>query len=176
MTVDGKEISKKLRELFSKLGKNKYVVLLLILGAVLLLIPPKNKEEVEETAESPPGFSVSEAEKHLEDILSSLDGAGNVKVMLSVKDEGRRIVARDSEISENGGDERSSEKNEKTVIISSGSSKEDAVTLGYVYPEFRGALVAAEGAGSSQIRLDIVESVSAVTGLSSDSIKVIKMK
>ena len=176
MTVDGKGISKRVKGLLSRLGKNKYMILLLVLGVILIIYPSRKETEIAETPEAEPQFSVAEAEKKLEDILSSLDGAGRVKVMLSVKDEGRRIIARDSETSESGGDEKRSDKSEKTVIISSGSSREEAVTLGYIYPEYLGALVAAEGAESAKIRLDITESVSAVTGLSSDNIKVIKMK
>ena len=176
MTVDGKATSKKVKGFLSSLGKNKYVILLLALGVILILYPSRRETEVAESPETEPQFSVAEAEKKLEDILSSLDGAGRVKVMLSVKDEGRRVIARDSETSESGGDEKKRDRSEKTVIISSGSSREEAVTLGYVYPEYLGALVAAEGAESAKIRLDITESVSAVTGLSTDNIKVIKMK
>ena len=163
MTVDTKEISKTPKELLSRLGKNKYVILLLVVGVILIIYPSGKKTRVAESPKEEPRFSVSEAEKKLEDILSSLEGAGNVKVMLSVKDEGRRVIARDSETSESGGDERRRDVSEKTVVISSGSSREEAVTLGYIYPEYLGALVAAEGAGSAQIRLDITESVSAVT-------------
>lgn len=176
MTVDGKGITQKLKEISSKLGKNKYIILVLIAGIVLLLLPADKKEEAPESSDSLQQFSLTEVEKKLGDILSSLDGAGNVKVMLSVKDEGQRIIAKDREVSESGGDESSSERKEETVLVSSGSSKEDVVALGYIYPEYQGALVAAEGAKSARVRLDITEAVSAVTGLSADNIKVIKMK
>lgn len=176
MVVDGKNISKKLKEILSKLGKNKYVLLVLIVGVALLLLPTGEKEEIAESTQSVPTFSVSDTENRLEEVLSSLDGAGNVKVMLSIKDEGQRIIAKDREISESGGEEKSSESVEAAVIVSLGSGQEDVVTLGFVYPEYLGALVAAEGAESAKVRLDIVEAVSAVTGLTADNIKVIKMK
>jgi hypothetical protein len=49
----------------------------------------------------------------------------------------------------------------------------EAVTLIYVYPKYRGALVGCTGAGSA-LRLEITKAVAALTGLSTDKITVIK--
>ena len=42
------------------------------------------------------------------------------------------------------------------------------------YPQYRGALVVCDGGGSDAVRLQVVEAVSALTGLGSDRIAVVK--
>ena len=45
-----------------------------------------------------------------------------------------------------------------------------------IYPQFQGALIVSEGADNAQVRWSIVCAVSALTGLGSDKITVVKMK
>ena len=45
-----------------------------------------------------------------------------------------------------------------------------------LYPTYQGAVVVCEGAGSSTVRLAVVNAVSVLTGLSSDKISVVKWK
>jgi stage III sporulation protein AG len=46
----------------------------------------------------------------------------------------------------------------------------------YVYPEFQGALVVAEGADDATVRLAITKAVAGLTGLGSDRITITKMQ
>ena len=46
------------------------------------------------------------------------------------------------------------------------------VSLQTVAPQFRGALVVCPGGGDAQIRLKLIEAVSALTGLGADRISV----
>lgn len=159
-----------------KLGKNKYLAVLLILGVVLMLIPWGGQDKAE--ADVSGGvyceeFSLSEQEAKLEKILSGIEGAGKVRVMLTLKTSSRQILAADEKTSSktnDGGAENSSDA--ETVVISRGSGYEDTVTVKYVYPEYLGAIVVAEGAGSATVRLKITEAVEAATGLGMDRIKV----
>ena len=45
-----------------------------------------------------------------------------------------------------------------------------------VYAQYRGALIVCAGADSPQVRLDLVNAVAGLTGLSTDRITVVKMK
>ena len=42
------------------------------------------------------------------------------------------------------------------------------------YPQYRGALVVCDGGGSDSVRLQIINAVSALTGLGTDRIAVVK--
>ena len=54
------------------------------------------------------------------------------------------------------------------------SSASDVVPLQTVAPQFRGALVVCPGGDDPQVRLAVMEAVSAVTGLGSNHISVCK--
>ena len=51
-----------------------------------------------------------------------------------------------------------------------------AAVAATTYPRFQGALIVCEGADSAAVRLRLLEAVSAVTGLSTDRITVVKMR
>ena len=79
----------------------------------------------------------------------------------------------DESLSENG-DSRTSAR---TTVLSRGSGGGDLpVERKTVYGEYRGALILCTGADSAQVRLDLVNAVAGLTGLSTDRITVIKMK
>lgn len=176
-----------LKRLYEIISKNKYVLIILVLGVILLLLPSaseknKNEENTDtytedsKTAE----FSLEYTEERLQNILSKIEGAGDVSVFLSVKSDGERLLASDSDIQENSteensGNETSYKENTSTVILKK-DGDDTVVTLKYIYPDYLGAVVVAQGADSSRVKLDIVEAVQAATGLSADKIKVIKMK
>ena len=49
-------------------------------------------------------------------------------------------------------------------------------SLHETYPQFRGALVVCQGGGDPAVRLAVIEAVSALTGLGSDKISVVKLQ
>lgn len=164
-------LKQKARGIFSKIEKFKYAVLILALGILLMLIPVKDKpQEVPvqkgELSADPP-FS-----EKLEDILSTIDGAGQTKVLLTLETGGTSIFQTDLQLEQT---ENIRKEDSKTVLLSSGSGTEDALIKETVYPSYRGALVVCEGADSAAVRLRMIQAVSSLTGLTSDKITVIKM-
>ena len=61
-----------------------------------------------------------------------------------------------------------------TVTVGRGSGSQDVVPLQTVAPQFRGALVVCPGGDDPQVRLAVMEAVSAVPGLGSNHISVCK--
>lgn len=145
--------------------KNKYALCVLLLGAVLMLLPRCSGGKSEPEAEAAeaiaaPAFSVTEQEEKLSRAVSSIQGAGETRVVLALK----------------GGVERElAQENGEAVIVSAGSGTQAPVELRYVYPEYLGALVICSGAKDPSVRLAVTQAVSAVTGLGSDRITVVQM-
>jgi stage III sporulation protein AG len=83
--------------------------------------------------------------------------------MLTVRSGMERVLAQDSS---NGDTE--------TVVISTGSGKQEVVLLTQKYPDFQGALVVCEGGDEPQVRLLITQAVAALTGLGTARISVCK--
>ncbi len=169
-----KRVKEKLNKLLEALKARRAVLFILLAGLVILLIPTgHNEETAQEQPETPALREDPEAlEARLEAILSKIEGAGRVEVLLTLGDDGERVLARDSGVSRDG--ERWEEETD-TVTVSQGSGKTGEVEISYRYPAYRGAVICAEGAGSAQVRLELTEAVRAATGLGSDAIKIVKM-
>lgn len=60
-----------------------------------------------------------------------------------------------------------------TVVLGSGTSAEVVVTHSR-YPRFVGALIVCEGGDRADVQLKVTQAVSALTGLSSERISVVK--
>ena len=116
-------------------------------------------------------------EQRLTDMLSKIDGAGRVEVMLTLRTGSRTRFQTDTQTSEDTGAEESRRSEErKTVILSEGSAYDKAAVSAVDYPLFQGALIVSEGADTASVRLALTQAVAALTGLSSDQITVVKMK
>ena len=159
------------------LKRCKYVVLTAALGIVLLLLPNGNEKKQEDGGA--PGaaedFDRTALQEEMEEILSSLDGVGRLSLMLTVDGGGRYELAQDEDSAQkqrDGTDEEQSRKTE-TVVLGSGTNAAVVVTRSS-YPEFVGALVVCEGAGRADVRLAVTQAVSALTGLPSDKITVVR--
>lgn len=153
------------------LAAYKYVILAVLLGVVLLLLPDGKTAETE-TASQLADFDRTSVQREMEDILSAIDGAGRLRLMLTVRGGGELELAQDRALTQKDGAGEYSDKTE-TVVLGSGSGAEVVVTRSR-YPEYVGALVVCEGGGSAAVRLEITQALCALTGLPSDRISVIK--
>ena len=161
------------------LKKYKYAALILLLGIALLLLPSGKKQTQNEpvSAEFNDDAYAALTEQRLTQILSNIEGAGRVEVMLTLRTGSRTRYQTDTQNSEDvtdGGKQRSEEQ--KTVILSEGSAYDKAAVSAVDYPLFQGALIVSDGADTASVKLALMQAVSALTGLSSDQITVVKMK
>ena len=164
------------KKLWSSLGRYKYVLLVMAAGALLLLLPSTGDSEEKPqpvAANAEEDFSVEALEEKLEAALSRIDGAGDVKVVLTVQSGMRRVLAQDSSLEQDGS---AVQRENQTVVVSAGSGQQETVLVQQVYPKFQGALVVAEGGGDPAIRLKLTEAVAALTGLGADKISICKGK
>lgn len=189
----------KINNIFSTLKNlqlSKDKLLLILLGGVLLVIislPVKEKNEADNTVDArDTGEAIeysdisdytTELEERLAAILSQVDGAGKVVVLITFKDSGEAIVK--SDITENtktdgitGDGERLGEKKREEKVVF--SKKSDGSLTPYVtktiYPEISGVLVLAQGASDTGVTVRLTEAVSAVLGIEINKIKVMKME
>ena len=152
------------------LKKYKYAFLVLLLGVCLLLIPSKEQKKTDPEVTDAPSI---DAETQLASILRQIDGAGDVRVMLTIS-EGMEYIYQTDDRTRTDTAQQDHEKT--TVLISDGMGGETAVVAATKYPTYLGALVVCEGADNAIVKLSIVNAVSDLTGLGSDKISVIKMK
>ena len=151
-----------------------YWYIFLILGAGLLLMALPESGDAESAPAAVPEAAEEESlETRLEKILSRVEGAGRVYVMLSERTGESISYQTDEELSE-GPD--SSTRRSDTVIVSSSDRSEQGLVRQVNPPVYLGAVIVCQGGDDPQVRLAIVEAVSDVTGLGADRISVLKMK
>ena len=131
---------------FLKSRNNRIMLVILIIGIAIIAVSgrlPRDDgaaEAGQETAE------YSGEEERLGEILSEIDGAGEVSVMISY------VSTMEKDIAYVSGKERA---------VTSGG---DVVVTREIYPEVKGVIVIADGAGDPSVRQAIKKAVTAVTG------------
>lgn len=115
-------------------------------------------------------------EKRLEETLSLIDGAGRVRVMITLKDTGEKVVEKDVSRRTDAG----VSGNEATDISeSSVYERVDGEELPYISneltPQVEGVLVVAEGGGNSMVKQNILQSVMSLFPLEAHKITIVKM-
>lgn len=149
----------------SNLRKYGCAVLILAVGIFLMVLPQgKAPEQTAEVPEPEPDLQQS-----LTQILSSVEGAGKVEVLLTEAAGARTLYQSDETRSET--DLRST-----TVLVTGRDREETGLVRQILPPKYQGAVVVCQGAGDSRVKLAIVEAVMSATGLTSDKITVLKMK
>lgn len=113
-----------------------------------------------------------ETEKRLEDFLSSIDGAGDVKVYLTVGSDERYVYATEGKRSKS---ENKTEEERKYVMIGSGNEK-SALVETVQTPTVTGAVIACGGFDSPAVQEQIYRAASAALGISTGQIYVTKLK
>lgn len=155
------------------ISKYRYVLLVLVIGLALMLLPGRSEQD--ETASVQPEATVQEQTDitdELTQILSQIEGAGKVQVMLTVATGQTTVYQYDEDIS-NG--ETGSIRRD-TVIITDKDRTQAGLIQQINPPTYQGAIIVCEGAERASVRLCIIEAVSKVTGLGTDRISVLKMK
>ena len=164
-----------LHKWLQKAQKYQFAVLILLAGVVLMLLPvgkeAKAPEEGEETVETTLD-DCDALETRLEELLGQIEGAGKVRVLLSLES-GPAVTYQEDVIKNREGENQ--ELRKETVFASSGGSETPVVVM-TTYPRYKRAVVVCQGADSPAVKLCIVQAVYSITGLGSDKITVVRMK
>lgn len=155
------------------LKKYRYAAIVLLIGLILMVLPTKHSETPTQSAvhqEIQNNVSINEM---LAEILSKIEGAGNVQVLLTMEAGEETVYQTDDNISVS---ENSSTTQTDTVTVTDSERNQTGLIKKINSPTYRGAIVVCSGADSASVRLAIVDAVSKVTGLNSNRISVLKMK
>lgn len=159
------------------------IVLMLVSGIILLLASELLVGDTTTTAAVPettvyPDVSeyTNQLEERLVSIISSINGAGATKVMVTLESGSEDIYLHDFDYGENAdpSGKNSVERKDEYVIID-GSSGEEGIVVRRAEPKVRGVAVVCEGGGLDQVRAQIIETVTALLDISSARVSVAQM-
>lgn len=123
-------------------------------------------------------------EQSLEDILSKIAGVGKVQVLVTYSETSEVVAmynetytASNTEETDTNGGVRKIEETDtsKEIIFEDKDGEKTPITQKVVMPKIEGAIITAEGAGNVSIKADIIQAVSAATGLATYRIQVFEM-
>lgn len=168
----------KLKELFQKIKtiKNYEIILSLLIIAVVLLIyfsindTDANKKDV--TIESSSVTLTDGLENRLAEILSQIDGVGEVGVLITFSSTVEQVTAttenNHSTTTSNGSNSTTTSTNTSSPII----SNQSVIVLQEKMPEIIGVIVVAEGANDLKVKLNILNAVSTALDIDKNSIQI----
>ncbi|MBR5509266.1 MAG: stage III sporulation protein AG [Lachnospiraceae bacterium] len=171
---------KKFKEKFWPPRKDQLLIFILVgllLAVIAIPVDERAKEEIRnsglsETVMEDPTVSMdyeSRMEQKLEELLGSVEGVGNVRVMLTFEGTGERKVEKDTSVTADS-------QQEETVYEEYGSSERTPYVTSETNPQVEGVLVIAQGGGNSRIQKEIIEAAQALFGIEAHKIKIMKME
>lgn len=187
----GFKMNKLFETFLNKSGKEKITIVILI-GILLLVIAlpsdkksTKNENEsvkLTESEDNTDDTSEYEAyiESRLENVLSMVDGVGDVKALVVLKNSKEKIIAADeSSKTEITADADGSSKNTQSkditnIYYDTNSNSQPYVRLENM-PEVEGVVIVAKGGGDGVVAAEITSAIEALLGIPAHKIKVLKM-
>lgn len=128
--------------------------------------------------------STSELEEKLEQILSNIQGVGEVKVCINYSESSEIVAMYDENSSTSTTEETDTEggtrkieqtDTEKNVIYEENDGEKTPITTKVIKPKIEGAIITAKGAGNATVKTNIIQAVEAITGLATHKIQVFEM-
>lgn len=128
--------------------------------------------------------SNEELEKKLENILSKIEGVGNVNVCINYSESSEVIamfnenskVSTTEETDTSGGIRKIQQTDsQKDIVYKEDNGEKTPITKKVVQPKIEGAIITAKGANNANTKANIIQAVEAVTGLATHKIQVFEM-
>ena len=168
-------MNEKLEGLAEKIKSDRKLLIIVVLGVVGILLltlselMPKSEEKPKETETAPDLTEYEEkTEQRLAELISSIDGAGRTKVMITLNSGDENVYATE--------DKDGEKTYERNYVVVKQDGDENGMLLRVEEPEIRGVAVVCEGADSAAVKQEIINTVTAVLGVGTNRVNIAKMK
>lgn len=180
-----KKFTDKTKIMFQKLKKVKHIEIIVAVIAVLIMVliyfvsfqtggSDKKKTDVATNAES----VTAELENKVSDILSSIQGAGKVKVLITFSSTVEKIYYTTESTTTNktinGSGSTTEMETSTSTVVKDGDN--EPVVVKELLPEVLGVVVVSEGAKNISTKLALIKAVQTVLGIKADIIEVFAMQ
>ncbi len=171
-------MKKAVEKILEKIKHDKKIAAIVCVGlaGIILLtlseiMPTKN--DTNEKSHKEPATDIRDSyeediEKRLTSIVSAINGAGRTEVMVTLASGDENVYAVKEKINDGS--------KEREYIVIDSDNNESGLLLKVIEPEIRGVAIVCEGADSANVRQEIVSTVSAVLGISTNRISIAKIK
>ena len=138
-----------------------------------------------DTGQTTENLTSNELESKLKNILSKIQGVGEVEVFINYSESSEIIpmynensqTSTTEETDTSGGTRKIEETDsQKEIIFQENDGTKEIITQRVIEPKIEGAIITAEGAGDVNVKTNIIQAVEATTGLATHKIQVFIMK
>lgn len=179
--------------------KKEKVIILFLLGIFFLLAATpvasitkktenKKTDIVKDNTEEEVKISendeyIRNLENKLEQTIGGMEGAGKVLVMVTLKDDGEKILDKnqpyesESDMSKEEGKEteKSIMKSKQETVLVEEENNTSPIVVQNIYPEIKGVVIVCEGGDNKVLSLQIKEAVQALFSIDAHNIVVCKL-
>ena len=166
------EMSQLVQKAKTLIIKYKSAAIVLLVGIGLMLLPNFDKDNTNAAPKNAEQEPVS-LDTTLSKVLSKVQGAGRVEVMLNIGQGEKTIYQMDDDSSQS---DSGYTGRKQTVTLTDGQRNQYGLVQQVNPPVYLGAVVLCQGANDPVVKLSIVEAVSKITGLNASQICVLKME
>ncbi len=173
------------------MSKEKWLMILAAGACLMILAMPSGKIAVPSSQETAKELEVQssagngrsyekELEKRVKEFLSTVDGVGEVDVMITVKSSGEKVLRVDTDSSISSTEEtdssggvrniRNKELQESTVL----TGNDTPIVEKELMPEIEGVVISADGGGSAEMKAEISAAIEALFHVPQHKIRVLK--
>lgn len=167
---------KQIRKIFMNKNTALIFYVLAAFGIVLMLFPHSgtvrdahSEDEVREEDKA----DTQSAEQRLEQLLSLTEGAGQVRVMITYKNNGKITVA-ENKTAEESSDTGLKRVSSSSDVVLNGENK--PVVISEEMPQIEGVLIVAQGGANIEVKNALIRAAEALLDVEPHKIEVLKMK
>lgn len=157
---------------FNLLGKKKYIIVIGLVGILLILISdmiPKTNSNKDQKVDY--NQYVECLEKNTSDIISSINGVGKCKVMLTLCETDENVYGQN--VDEKTGDSSISHRSEYALYEN--NNEDTPILIKQHFPKVMGVVVVCQGGDNAAVKAQIVSAVSSLFDIPSNKISVSKI-
>lgn len=162
-------LNSELNKIIKKYGNTKSLYIIIIIGVALMIMASGHDNEDSQKA---PVYGEYSDETRLEEILEEIDGAGDVSVMITYHSTVTYDVAYERKETNSERSEEVTRSSENSVITTGG----EPLIKGEVYPEVKGVVVIADGAGDVRVKKALTDACVAALDVASFKVCVLEGK
>ncbi len=167
-----------LSKIFSKDGKKIKIIVAVGLVGILLIFTSEifSNDHSKSSKSNENSFDyvqyTNELENKLNETISSIDGVGECKVMITLENSSENVYATDNEIKNS---ENTINQKDEYVIYNS-QNGETPVLIKEYFPRVQGVTVICTGGDNTAVKEKIIQSVTALFNISANRVSVSKIK
>lgn len=169
-----KEVDDNSKSFFKKIKKVKNIeIIIAVIAVLVMLLIYFSSKMTSKASNSSDGATITKEdyctkmENDLSVLLNSLDGAGQVKVVINWESSVESVIAYITNTTD------TSSSSTPQVIVNSGLSQ--PIILKEIYPKALGVIIVSQGGDDVKVKMSITNAVTTLLGISANKVNVYKM-